>query len=81
MCEKADEITWIVTNVLDFKPQQQYDLWHDRGTFHFLTEAEEQENYLRTLDQALKPGGFVVMGTFSDKGPTKCSGLGSNSIL
>ena len=75
MCEKADEVTWIVADASEFKPEKQFDLWHDRATFHFLTESEKKEHYLQTLKNSVKPGGYVIMATFSDKGPTKCSGL------
>ena len=75
MCEKADSITWIVADASEFKPEKQYDLWHDRATFHFFTDARKKENYLQTLKKAVKPGGYVILATFSEKGPTKCSGL------
>lgn len=75
MCEKADQVTWIVADAADFKPNKEYDLWHDRAAFHFLTDQAEKESYLRTLNESVKPGGFVVMSTFSDKGPSMCSGL------
>lgn len=73
--EKADEVNWIVADVSKFQPERQYDLWHDRAVFHFLTEESQIENYLLNAKEAVKPGGFVVMGTFSENGPTKCSGL------
>ncbi len=73
--EKADEITWVVADAAEFEPQRQYDLWHDRAAFHFLTEDAQVENYLKNVKQAVKPGGYVVMGTFSETGPTKCSGI------
>lgn len=73
--EKADEVNWIVADVSKFQPERQYDLWHDRAVFHFLTEESQIENYLSSVKDAVKPGGFVVMGTFSENGPTKCSGL------
>lgn len=73
--EKADEIKWIVADAAEFKPDRQYDLWHDRAAFHFLTEDEKVEKYLKTIKEAVKPGGYVVLGTFSETGPTKCSGL------
>lgn len=73
--EKADEITWIVADAAEFEPQRQYDLWHDRAAFHFLTEDTQVEKYLKNVKQAVKPGGYVVMGTFSETGPTKCSGI------
>ena len=75
MCEKAVEITWIVADVSDFQPKAQYDLWHDRATFHFLTTSDKKEKYLQTMRNSVKSGGYVIMATFSDKGPEKCSGL------
>lgn len=75
MCEKADQVTWIVADASDFKPEKKYDLWHDRAAFHFLTEEDQRVNYLRTLFESVKPGGYVIMSTFSDKGPPACSGL------
>lgn len=73
--EKAEEIQWIVADAADFSPERQYDLWHDRAAFHFLTEAMHVQKYLSTLRKAVKPGGSVILGTFSETGPTKCSGL------
>lgn len=73
--ERAEEITWIVADASEFKPDKQYDLWHDRAAFHFLTEDEQVERYLQTVKRSVKPGGFLVMGTFSENGPKKCSGI------
>ena len=75
MGEKAEEIKWIVADAAEFVPERQYDLWHDRAAFHFLTEDQKVESYLKTVKQTVKPGGYVVLGTFSETGPTKCSGL------
>lgn len=75
MGDKAEQIKWIVADSAEFMPERQYDLWHDRAAFHFLTEDRKVESYLKTVRQAVKPGGYVVLGTFSETGPTKCSGL------
>lgn len=75
MCEKADQVTWIVADAANFKPTKKYDLWHDRAAFHFLIDENQREDYLNTLFEAVKPGGYVIMSTFSDKGPPTCSGL------
>ena len=71
----AASVEWIVSDVLDFEPGPCYDLWHDRAAFHFLTTPKEQGAYLQTAGRALCPGGKLIVGTFSDKGPTRCSGL------
>lgn len=62
-------------DLLAWKPERRYDLWHDRAVFHFLTDADDRDTYLTTLHSALKPGGFVIMATFAPDGPEYCSGL------
>ena len=72
---KAGKIHWIVTDITQFQPSVKYDFWHDRATFHFLTEEKEIEAYVRIARASLVEDGLLVVGTFSDKGPEKCSGL------
>jgi len=69
----ANKIRWIVSDVTEFHPDVKYDLWHDRAAFHFLNSTGEINAYLNTAKEAVK--GFMIIGTFSDKGPNKCSGL------
>lgn len=71
--EKADNVNWIVSDIVEFNPTKKYDLWHDRATFHFLISPSEIKKYLDTAKRCINK--FLVVGTFSDKGPTKCSGL------
>lgn len=71
--EKAAKVKWIVSDITRFRPSTTYDLWHDRATFHFLTTPAQITTYLTTAKQAVK--NYLVIGTFSDKGPEKCSGL------
>lgn len=71
--EKADLVKWIVCDITEFKPEQHYDLWHDRATFHFLTTPEQIDTYLQTIANAVNR--YLVVATFSDQGPEKCSGL------
>jgi SAM-dependent methyltransferase len=52
-----------------------YDLWHDRAVFHFLTGAPDRARYVERVRRALRPSGHVVVATFADDGPTRCSGL------
>jgi len=70
---KAANVNWIVTDVTEFQPSTTYDCWHDRATFHFLTSKEEINSYLQTAREAVT--GYLAIGTFSDKGPKKCSML------
>lgn len=75
LMQKATKVKWIVTDVTDFQPEAQYDFWHDRAAFHFLTEPEDIERYKQTLTNAISPEGILVIGTFSESGPKKCSGI------
>ncbi|MBX9851572.1 MAG: class I SAM-dependent methyltransferase [Cytophagaceae bacterium] len=70
---KADLVTWIVSDITEFKPVQKYDAWHDRATFHFLTSPEQINQYFDIAGNSVT--GYLAIGTFSDKGPDKCSGL------
>lgn len=71
----AEKINWIVSDVNDFNPTQKYDLWHDRAAFHFLNKPEEISHYQKIVENYLSENGHVVIGTFSKKGPLKCSGI------
>lgn len=73
--EKAAKVKWIVSDILDFKPEEKYDLWHDRAAFHFLTEEEQISRYTAIANKALNEEGHAIIGTFSEIGPKKCSGL------
>jgi SAM-dependent methyltransferase len=71
--EKADLVTWIVSDIVDFKPTKKYDLWHDRAAFHFLTEKSQIQAYQNLINEHVKE--YLIIGTFSENGPKKCSGL------
>lgn len=73
--DAAQKVTWIVADAATFKPDEQYDFWHDRAAFHFLTQEDEINNYVHTVQQSIKPKGVLVIGTFSEQGLTKCSGI------
>lgn len=71
----AEKVHFIHSDILDFKPAVQFDFWHDRAAFHFLTTDEHIHQYVSTVSQAVKPNAHFVLGTFSENGPNKCSGL------
>lgn len=73
LVEKAKKVTWIVSDILDFEPTETYDVWHDLAAFHFLTTDEEIEKYKSIVNKSVD--GFLIIGTFSENGPLKCSGL------
>ncbi len=71
--ENANKVKWIVSDIIDFKPQNTYDIWHDRAVFHFLTTKTNIERYTETANSCIN--GYLIIGTFSENGPLKCSGL------
>ena len=73
--DRAARVKWVVADVTTWQPSQAYDLWHDRAAFHFLTDQDDQAAYVARLKQAVKPAGFVIIGTFAPDGPERCSGL------
>lgn len=73
--DRSTKVKWIVADAATFKPTEQYDFWHDRAAFHFLTQEQEITNYINTIQKSIKPTGVLVIGTFSEQGPKKCSGI------
>ncbi|WP_325399140.1 class I SAM-dependent methyltransferase [Acidocella sp.] len=71
----GDKVKWIVADAAEWRSDETYDLWHDRAAFHFLTQAQDQQAYIRRLKQSLRRGGHVIIGTFAPDGPATCSGL------
>uniref|UniRef100_UPI002AB78998 class I SAM-dependent methyltransferase n=1 Tax=Paraburkholderia sp. J8-2 TaxID=2805440 RepID=UPI002AB78998 len=74
--ERVQAVSWIVGDVTKADlPVHAFDVWHDRAVFHFLTSEAEREAYVRTVLRTVKPGGTVIVATFAEDGPERCSGL------
>lgn len=73
--EKGYSVKWIVANFLEFKPEDKYDLWIDRAAFHFLIDINSINQYSALAKRFIKDNGYLLLSTFSDQGPDKCSGL------
>jgi 2-polyprenyl-3-methyl-5-hydroxy-6-metoxy-1,4-benzoquinol methylase len=74
--ERAKEVAWLEADITQVTlPPHEYDLWHDRAVFHFLTAAEARQSYVNAVRYSLKPNGHIIVATFAPDGPTKCSGL------
>jgi 2-polyprenyl-3-methyl-5-hydroxy-6-metoxy-1,4-benzoquinol methylase len=73
--EKENKVNWVVSDIIDFIPTVTFDFWHDRAAFHFLTTEENINKYVGIAEKGIKTNGILVLGTFSESGPTKCSGL------
>ena len=75
MGNDAQKIQWVVSDITAFQPVTKYDFWYDRAVFHFLTEAESIAKYKDILLKSLNLNAHFLLGTFSENGPKKCSGL------
>jgi ubiquinone/menaquinone biosynthesis C-methylase UbiE len=74
--KRAFCVSWLAGDITKIVlPRHAYDVWHDRAVFHFLTTREEREAYVNAVLRAVKPGGHVIVATFAEDGPEKCSGL------
>ncbi len=71
----ADKVNYIVSDILDFQTDIKFEFWHDRAAFHFLTDEDQVNNYVGIAEKNIDRDGYLVLGTFSETGPTKCSGL------
>ena len=71
----GERVTRIQADLLTWRPERRYQIWHDRAVFHFLTEPASRAAYLATLRAALAGGGAIVMAAFAPDGPAHCSGL------
>jgi 2-polyprenyl-3-methyl-5-hydroxy-6-metoxy-1,4-benzoquinol methylase len=73
---RAGVVTWLEADITQaLLPRHKYDVWHDRAVFHFLTQAEDRQRYLNAVREAVRPGGHIIVATFADDGPERCSGL------
>lgn len=72
----GDQVAWLEADITSVQlPPNAFDVWHDRAVFHFLNSEDERRAYLEAAHGSVKPGGQVIVATFAEDGPTKCSGL------
>ncbi len=74
--EDAGKVRWIPADLLTARfDDESYAVWHDRAVFHFLVSPVERSTYVDQVRRAVRPGGHVIVATFAEDGPTRCSGL------
>lgn len=71
----AEKVRWVIADVTAVRDLGQFDVWHDRAVFHFLTSPEERRSYVELAARTVPAGGRLIVGTFALDGPEKCSGL------
>ena len=76
---RAAQVAWMVADVrspeIAALGEGSLHCWHDRAVFHFLVEPAERQAYLAAMRRSLRPDGAVVMATFAEDGPPRCSNL------
>lgn len=72
---RASQVKWIVDDITNRDALGEFDVWHDRAVFHFITDPGDRKHYVELLKRSLPIGGHFVIGTFAKGGPEKCSGL------
>jgi trans-aconitate methyltransferase len=71
----ARHVTFLRQDLLTWNPVRQYDIWHDRAVFHFLTASADRDRYVEVAAGAVRSGGSLVLATFAPDGPAQCSGF------
>lgn len=71
--DRATMVKWVESDITMFEPERMYDLWHDRAAFHFLTTQRQLSAYFDIVQRSVV--GNMIIGTFSESGPLRCSGL------
>jgi SAM-dependent methyltransferase len=71
----AQSVAWRCADILEDGLPSAFDVWHDRAVFHFLTSPEDRRKYVAQVRRALRPNGYVIIATFAEDGPQRCSGL------
>lgn len=72
---ESGAVTWVQSDIRDWRPSRSYALWHDRAAYHFLIDPGDQQQYWHNVHEHLEPGGYVIVATFAEDGPPMCSGL------
>lgn len=72
---RAAAVEWIVGDVTELDDVGRFDIWHDRAAFHFLLDADARQRYVRLAERTVPVGGVVIVATFADDGPERCSGM------
>ena len=74
--KNANAVHWMEGDITSVEfPAYRFDIWHDRAVFHFLTDPADRHAYVEQVMRSVRPGGHVIVATFAEDGPEKCSGL------
>src|SRR5262245_14859283 len=73
--KRAERVRWVVADVSEARELGTFDVWHDRAVFHFLTDPDDRRSYVELAWKTVPAGGHLVIATFADAGPIRCSDL------
>jgi SAM-dependent methyltransferase len=73
--ERSKRVQWIAADVTGIWDVGTFCVWHDRAVFHFLTDAADRRKYVDLARRTLPEGGHLIIASFADDGPRRCSGL------
>jgi len=74
--QRASLVTWLQLDITQAELDPNfYDVWHDRGVFHFLTNETDRALYVQAVRRSVKTGGHIIVASFGLNAPEKCSGL------
>ncbi|KAA0210726.1 MAG: class I SAM-dependent methyltransferase [Ignavibacteriaceae bacterium] len=73
--KRGDFVKWVNSDITKYFPESPFDLWHDRATFHFLTDEKDINSYIQVAKRGIKSAGIMLIATFSKTAPDNCSGL------
>ncbi len=72
----AHAVHWMEGDITSAEfPIHRFDIWHDRAVFHFLTDPADRQAYVEQVMRTVRLNGHVIIATFAEDGPEKCSGL------
>lgn len=72
---RADDVTWVVGDVLEVDLGRTFGIWHDRAVFHFLVDDGDRARYVEQVRRFVRADGFLTVATFGPEAPEQCSGL------
>ena len=73
--DRALAVRFIQADVRALELAQPVEVWHDRATFHFLTDPADRATYASRAAAAIVSGGHLIVATFALDGPAQCSDL------
>lgn len=71
----AAGVEWIAADITAVELLGIFDVWHDRAVFHFLSDPDDRGKYVDLARRTIAPGGGLIIATFADDGPKRCSDL------